>query len=535
MLLFLIADATRRQPHINRLFDIIHGLTTIYNVSLVNETSLYTAFMQKPGEKILVVFFNEDGLGNRQFRECFRTTLAAKTNIIGILDEGMTKERVLSFFFLGNKRRRMLEEIVTNAVFFERDTLFRATPLVDRIQKMCRPLSSRLRDCVSASRLPKIVETPFDLEACLKSHKVVLKPMIRCNQHHHSRSTHLITLSSTSTTSVSTSSSSRSHRKTQFPLITATDTTITANNNKEATTNYEESIKYMRDTKRKYTLSSASSSLANVPRKGNKTPQLHSATKSSKQKRCFSQSTTAPNNAPNNAIRKDARNNNHLQQQTTVPQSLPYPTIEISHDMENEEEEKEEEEKEEEGNNVEETIPDKITENQKCLPWTITPNKPTFVNINNDIIEGSMSLETNSVSDPLTRRFSFDYISKTYVVFDPQRKKTLRVNFPYGADVLKRDSLSDIITSAVSSRRSSLMFSNSLSSSIDEINLESVENSINIFDSPIPSPIMRRRNVIYQDPLPAFPADICFPPLERFPCETFQKRRPSVFDVLLHH
>ena len=216
LLLFFIAETTRRQPHINRLLDIMHGLTTIYNVRLVNEANLYSAFIQKPCKKLLVILFNEDGLGNREFREGVRTSLAARMNIIGILDEGMSKERALGFFFLNGKRRKMLENIITNSVCFEKDTLFRATPLVDRIQALCRPISSRLADR-SANRLPRIMESEsVNLEACLKSKKVVLRPMIRSQQQQRS---HRIAYSLKNSSNNNKNNNSQ-QQKTQFPPLT---------------------------------------------------------------------------------------------------------------------------------------------------------------------------------------------------------------------------------------------------------------------------------------------------------------------------
>uniref|UniRef100_A0A7M5UKZ9 Uncharacterized protein n=1 Tax=Clytia hemisphaerica TaxID=252671 RepID=A0A7M5UKZ9_9CNID len=171
--------------------------------------------------------------------------------------------------------------------------------------------------------------------------------------------------------------------------------------------------------------------------------------------------------------------------------------------------------------------PDAITEKQDRLPWTIT----TTTTLDDP---GANRDEFNlEIEGDCERRLSFDYVSKTYIVFDPKKKKTLHVNFPNGCSILRRESLHDILSN-VSSRRNSFLWSNSASSSTDEINLESKFDSVNILDSPIPSPTMRRSNVIYQNPLPVYPDEICFPPVEKFPCDTLQMRRPSVFDVLLH-
>ena len=529
LLLFFIAETTRRQPHINRLFDIMHGLTTIYNVRLVNETNLYSAFIQKPCEKLLVILFNEDGLGNREFRECVRTSLAARMNIIGILDEGMSKERALSFFFLNSKRKQMLEDIITNSVCFEKDTLFRATPLVDRIQALCRPISSRLADRLS-NKLPRIVETEssVNLEACLKLKKVVLRPMIRSQQQQRSQFISC-TLNNDSSNSSHTSNSnntnsSNQQQKTQFPPLTTS---------KES---YQES-----------TVKSSSSSSSSSAKTISKTalisgrinhaqPRLRFTTRDPQKQICrFFPTVTIPSNTNTSSSNSNRTIVKKQDQSSTPPPvmkapvetKLSCPTIEISLEVE------------EEDDDATSDFPERITEGHNRLPWTITTKKQHLEdnntsnnNNNNGMTDGFPNL-TDQTKGDVPRRFSFDYIAKTYVVFDPQRNKTLHVNFPYGADVLKRDSLSDIINSAVTSRRNSLMISNSVSSSMDEINLESAADSVNIFDSPIPSPILRRRNIIYQDPLPAFPDEICFPPLERFPCETFQKRRPSVFDVLL--
>ena len=550
LLLFFIAETTRRQPHINRLLDIMHGLTTIYNVRLVNEANLYSAFIQKPCKKLLVILFNEDGLGNREFREGVRTSLAARMNIIGILDEGMSKERALGFFFLNGKRRKMLENIITNSVCFEKDTLFRATPLVDRIQALCRPISSRLADR-SANRLPRIMESEsVNLEACLKSKKVVLRPMIRSQQQQRS---HRIAYSLKNSSNNNKNNNSQ-QQKTQFPPLTINKESSQKNTTKPSPSSSSSSSSTSSSS------SSSSSSLSPAKTNSSKVastsgrshpppPRLRYTTRNpSKQISCFFPSATIPTsnanstahnntyntNTNNNisppngtAIMKRQQDNNQCSISPTkmimkTPAKLSCPIIEISYEVENDEIN---------------DFPDRITEGHEKLHWTITTKEQHFEDNNNShddnrISEGFSSLKDQN-KDFASRRFSFDYITKTYVVFDPQRNKALHVNFPYGADVLKRDSLSDIINSAMTSRRNSMMISNSVSSSMDEINLESVVDSVNIFDSPIPSPILRRRNVVYQDPLPAFPDEVCFPPLEKFPCETFQKRRPSVFDVLL--
>ena len=498
LLLFFIAETTRKQPHINRLLDIMHGLTTIYNVRLVNKTNIYSAFVQKPREKLLVILFNEDGLGNQEFRECVRTLLAARVSIIGILDEGMSKDRALSFFCLNNKRKQMLEDIVTNAICFEKDTLFRATQLVDRIQALCRPISSRLVDRLSPSRLPRIVEMEsVNLEACLKLKKVVLRPMIRSQNQQRPR---ILTCAF---------NSNNSQQKTQFSSFVTNKV-------------FQESTKCLPKTSKQSSVSSPSSVSSG---KINHTQKLkHTTQKSPKQIRCYFPSAILSNSLPAPSSPK-----NTDRQSSKKAIKLTCPTIEISHEVD------------EDVND----FPDKITESHKRLPWTITTNKKHSVNNNSNNNNDNDDKDKNKNADELTslktttnerlsaRRFSFDYISKTYAVFDPERNKTLHINFPYGVDVLKRDSFSDIINSALASRRNSFFISNSVSSSIDDINLESLADSVNIFDSPIPSPILRRQNFIYQDPLPAFPDEICFPPLERFPCETFQKRRPSVLDVLL--
>ena len=444
LILFLLAESTKRQSHISRLLDIMHGLTTIYNVRLVNEKSLYATYIQESCEKLVIILFNEDGLGNRQFRECLRTSLAAKLNIIGVLDEGVTRERVLGFFSFNNKRKQMLEEIITSAFCFEKDSLFKATPLVDRIQQLCRPVSSRISD---RPRLPKITEPNVSLEACLKSKKVVLKPMYRAP----ARPLFSCTLT----------------RKTELPILKA----------QKSSTGQIRSFPRMKN---------GQNASVTYPR------------------------IEISQGLPTQVIKKRTNSTTSVRSKTPVKQ-LTCPIIEISQD--------------DDLKDMPDT-PDVITETQDRLPWTITTTTKDDSKTKRD----DFILE---IGDEYERRLSFDYVSKTYVVFDPKKKKTLHVNFPNGCSMLKRESLHDVLSN-VSSRRNSFLWSNSASSSTDEINLECVFDSVNILDSPIPSPTMRRSNVIYQNPLPVYPDEICFPPVEKFPCDTLQMRRPSVFDVLLH-
>ena len=184
MILFLVAESTEKQPHINRLFDIMHGLTTLYKVRLTNEKTLYTAYIQESCQKLVVILFNQVGLENRAFCECVRTLLAAKLNVIGILDELMSKERVLSTFSFNNKRKQLLEDIVTKAISFEKGKLFRAAPLVERINNVCCHSTAQNNATKSPSnkRFPAKITSKLqpDLLACLNSQKVVLvKPVTK--------------------------------------------------------------------------------------------------------------------------------------------------------------------------------------------------------------------------------------------------------------------------------------------------------------------------------------------------------------------
>lgn len=134
------------------------------------------------------------------------------------------------------------------------------------------------------------------------------------------------------------------------------------------------------------------------------------------------------------------------------------------------------------------------------------------------------------------RKFSFDYIPKMYMVYNPgYSKNMLCVNFPSGMNQLRRNSNeSSVLPPIHSTRRTSLMLATmSITSSFDDLNLDSAPEPF-LFESPIPSPNQKRKEQMYQEPLPVYPDEICFPPVPGFPCEALQQRRPSVFDVLSH-
>lgn len=129
------------------------------------------------------------------------------------------------------------------------------------------------------------------------------------------------------------------------------------------------------------------------------------------------------------------------------------------------------------------------------------------------------------------KRFSFDYITKTYVVANPNirgKNKLIHINFPF--DIVKLSSESSNHSSSV---RSSYIWEHRLSTAStehDEIDLNVTFDMLSFIDSPIPSP--RDKKCIYQEPLPAFSESMCFPPVGRFSCDHLQARRPSVFNVL---
>ena len=113
------------------------------------------------------------------------------------------------------------------------------------------------------------------------------------------------------------------------------------------------------------------------------------------------------------------------------------------------------------------------------------------------------------------KRFSFDYISKRYLVYDPSKRKdevTTCIDFPI---ILSREN-------------------SELTSSIEDYNLEllCIEDPFLVIESPIPSPIFIKDNLKYRNPLPVFPEQKYFPPVGLFPCDDLQIRRPSLFDVL---
>jgi len=136
--------------------------------------------------------------------------------------------------------------------------------------------------------------------------------------------------------------------------------------------------------------------------------------------------------------------------------------------------------------------------------------------------------------DSSKKRHSFDYVKRTYLVYDPDKKKgnkLLYIDFPAGSNNMsRRDSDCSAIGSTSSTRRNSILVT-SLNNSNDDINLEFAYDCG--LESPIPSPHATKQ-MVYQNPLPIFPDEFCFPPLGLFPCDSLQKRRPSVFDVLLN-
>jgi len=453
LIMFLVAEYTEKQSRIIRLFDIIHGLTTLYNVRLTNEKTLYTSYIQESYEKLIVILFNQVGLDNRTFRECVRTLLAAKLDVIGILDESMTKERVLSSFSFNNKRKQLLEDIVTKSISFEKDKLFRAAPLVERIQSACcHPaiLNNSTRTSSSRSRTQMGNEPLPDLLACLKSQKVVLKkPVLRVQPRK----------ASPFCSSVAT------HSSIKFPPFAIgikqkpCSTKHHSNKSTETPKNGKVQIPLLK-------FSSSS------PKHTGTTKRITLSTASQQQKE------------PHSPVVIKSR-------------KFTYPTIEIS----------------QEGSNTEPKTP----EHQDNMPWSCSSK-------GQDVDFG-----TSTKNNDLDRRSSFDYIAKTYFVCDPTSKKTFYVNFPTGIGKLKRDSISEIL------RRSSLIYNSSrVNSPSDEINLDYVIDSGNFLESPIPSPVVKTRNFIYPNPLPAFSDAICFPPLEKLPSDMLQLRRPSLFDVLLH-
>lgn len=132
------------------------------------------------------------------------------------------------------------------------------------------------------------------------------------------------------------------------------------------------------------------------------------------------------------------------------------------------------------------------------------------------------------------KRHSLDYVKRKYLVYDPDEKKENKlfyIDYPGGSNnTQRRHSDSSAIESTSSTRRNSIVVT-SLNNSYDDINLEFADDCC--LESPIPSPLATKQRV-YQNPLPIFPDEVCFPPLGLFPCDLLQKRRPSVFDVLLN-